>query len=352
MCRSFVDPTAAAIRVFVGILLLAGWCQASEPEASETQASKTSLSAIQSQTTHAELGITQITLRNGMRVCLKPTTFEEDEVLIRLTAKGGYAALPATQRAAGELAPQIAWESGLDGMSTDKLSALIYEHSIELYVKVLPYDRIIEGTTEAGGIKVFFDLVKRYSTQKQFTREGFDKISQMARDMIRSRTEERSSPVEEWMRVVHTQDVAALKPLSLQDLNTMEFERAKQFFEEYFSNPEDFICVVVGNFDVEAIAPLVSTYLGAIPTKSSNPAKSSAPAPAFPEGTVIKRIPSPGSTESLARLTFPRTPQRPQTAAYGCVDGSNSRDAPARCAGSKERCSSRTDCYPRTASLP
>lgn len=287
---------------FVGILLMAMWSEAL------TEAVQPAESAIQSQTTYPELGITQMTLRNGMRICLKPTTFEEDEILIRLTAKGGYATLPAAQRAAGELAAQIAWESGLEGMSTDKLTALIYEHSIELYAKVLPYHRIIEGTTESGGVKVFFDLIKRYSTQKQFTREGFDKISQMAREMIRSRIEAHSSPIEEWMRAVHTQDVAALKPLSLQELNTMEFERAKQFFEEYFTNPADFTCVIVGNFDVEAIAPLVNTYLGALPPKSQTPAMISVAAPAFPEGTVIKRIPAPGAVESLARLTFPLAP--------------------------------------------
>ncbi|MCE5317253.1 MAG: insulinase family protein [Parachlamydia sp.] len=261
-------------------------------------------SPIREQSTYQPLGITQIILNNGMRFCLKPTNFEEDEVLIRLTASGGYAALPAAQRAAGELSAQMAWESGLEGMSTDKLTALIYEHSIELYAKVLPYHRILEGTTEAGGIKVFFDLVKGYSAEKKLTREGFDRISKVARELVRLREQARSSPAEEWSRLVHTQDVAALRPLTLQDLNSMEFARAKQFFEEYFTNPADFVCVVVGNFKVEEIVPLLVEDFGDIPSKGPTQLSAAEP-PAFPDRTFTKRIPAPGSKECLARLTFP-----------------------------------------------
>lgn len=268
---------------------------------------------IKDQGAYQPLGITQVTLTNGMRICLKPTNFEEDEILIRLTAPGGYAALPPAQRAAGELSAQMAWESGLEGMTTDKLTALTYEHSIELYAKVLPYHRILEGTTETGGIKLFFELVKGYSTEKKLTREGFDKISKVARELIRLREHARSSPAEEWSRLVHSQDVVALKPLTLKDLNTMEFSRAQKFFEDYFSNPADFVCVIVGNFEVEAIIPLAAEAFGSIPSQGPTQI-AAAPAPAFPPRAFTKRIAAPGSKECLARLTFPlaaiETPQQ------------------------------------------
>lgn len=269
-------------------------------------------SSIKEKSTYKPLGITQVTLTNGMRICLKPTLFEEDEVLIRLTAPGGYAALPASQRAAAELSAQMAWESGLEGRSTDKLTALIYEHSIELYAKVLPYHRILEGTTESEGTKIFFDLVKGYSTEKKLTREGFERISKVAKELVRLREQARSSPAEEWSRLVHTQGVVPLKPLTLQDLNTMELARAQQFFAEYFSNPADFVCVIVGNFDVEAIIPQLVEDFGGIPSKGPTQL-ASAPPPAFPERTLTKRIPAPGSKECLARITFPLAPiQNPQ----------------------------------------
>ncbi len=264
-------------------------------------------SNILSQTAQPSLGIVELKLNNGMRVCLKPTAFDEDEVLIRFTARGGYADLPPDQRASGELAAQVAWESGLEGVSTDKLSALIYEHAIELYGKVMPYHRVIEGTTDVGGIECFFDLAKRYSTQKHFTREGFERVICNNREMIQAYERARLSPFEEWSRLVHTQEVAALKPLSLQDLSSMDFDRAKQFFEDYFSNPADFVCVIVGNFEVEKIVPLVSSYLGAIPIKNATRQHINQP-PQFPEGVWIKRIPACYETESLASLTFPLAP--------------------------------------------
>lgn len=262
---------------------------------------------IQSQTARPELGITEVTLTNGMRVCFKPTQFDEDEILIRLTARGGYASLPPSQRAAGELAALVAWESGLEGMSTDLLTAKIYEHSIELYVKVLPFHRVIEGATDSEGVAFFFDLAQRYATQKQLTHEGFNRVVAKEKEILKSKEQGRGSSLEEWSRLVHTQDIAALKPLSLQDLTSMEFDRAKQFFEEYFSNPAEFVCVVVGNFELEKLLPIVSRTLGAIPAKSS--AAFSPQWPQFPEGVTIRGIPS-SEKESLASLTYPLQPIR------------------------------------------
>ncbi|MCE5319066.1 MAG: insulinase family protein [Parachlamydia sp.] len=81
------------------------------------------------------------------------------------------------------------------------------------------------------------------------------------------REQARSTPAEEWSRLVHTQDVEALRPLTLQDLNSMEFARAQAFFAEYFSNPADFVCVIVGNFKIEEIVPVLVEDFGDIPSK-------------------------------------------------------------------------------------
>lgn len=266
-----------------------------------------SASVIISKKTIDELGITEVILDNGLRLCFKPTAYEEDEVLIRLTAEGGYAALSPAQRAAGELAAEMAWESGLEGMTTDQLTALIYAHSIELYAKILPYHRIIEGTTDKGGVELFFDLVKRYSLQKHFTREGFDKIVKKTKEFLRHREASRCSAKEEWMRAVHTQDVGVLNPLTLKDLDTMEFDQVKQFLEGYFFNPADFTCVIVGHFDLDEILSLACKYLGDVPRKERTTPMQAGSSPAFAEGVTKKRICSKDS-ESHARLTFPLAP--------------------------------------------
>ena len=45
--------------------------------------------AIVCEKTLPDLGVTEITLANGVRVILKPTTFKKDEVLFSATSPGG-----------------------------------------------------------------------------------------------------------------------------------------------------------------------------------------------------------------------------------------------------------------------
>ena len=52
---------------------------------------------------YSDLKITELVLKNGMRVVLKHTD-DDSEISIRLAAAGGYAAMSADHRASGELA--------------------------------------------------------------------------------------------------------------------------------------------------------------------------------------------------------------------------------------------------------
>lgn len=252
-----------------------------------------------------ELGVTEWTLKNGMKVIVKPTDFESDEVFIRFTAPGGLTSLSPEDFAPADLAAQMAWESGLGHWNSDQVSVFLYEHSLEVQVKIQPYSRIIEGTADEDGIETYLELVNLYFSNRKFTKEGFDTVIAQTKETLKKKRSDFDATFEEAVRAANTKDVLMPYHIHLEDLEKINFNRAKKLYEMAYSNPGDFICVMVGNLDPEELKPLVNRYLGALPTKGKSEWPVFKRNLVFADGVIQKVVPIHTRADSLTRVTLP-----------------------------------------------
>jgi zinc protease len=56
---------------------------------------------------------------------------------------------------------------------------------------------------------------------------------------------------------------------SAEDFNKVNVDRALEIYKERFGNASGFTFILVGSFDVNAIKPLIATYLGSLPSSST-----------------------------------------------------------------------------------
>jgi zinc protease len=251
------------------------------------------------------IAVTEYTLSNGMKVALKSTNFEDDEILIRLSSKGGYALFDENNRASAELSPQVFLESGFDGLTPDKLSVLLYETSTEFSVNLNAFSRSIESTCSMDSIETALKLMNLSLTKHEFTEKAFQSVVDRTKLSIKKRNVDFETTFQEAYMATNTGNLASLRPLSIADVNKADFTTTKKFFDFAFSNPEDFVAVIVGDFKEEEIIPLIEKYLATIP-KTSQSLNSDVPLKlAFPVGVTSKEIRNNRSGESLVRLTFP-----------------------------------------------
>lgn len=251
------------------------------------------------------VSVKELTLSNGMKVWLKPTNFEDDEILIRLSAKGGFSLFNESQRASAELAPQVFLESGFADLTPEKLSVLLYETSVDFSVNVKGFSRSLEASCPADGLETSLKLMNFTFTKRKFNESAFKTVINQANDSLRKRNLDYDSTFQEVYMATNTENLSALRHLSGADIRRADFITSRKFFDEAFSNPEEFVCVVVGDFKEEEIKPLLEKYLATIPStkqqfKSFHPFKVS-----FPKGVNSKEIAGQRLGESLVRLTFP-----------------------------------------------
>ena len=247
----------------------------------------------------------ELDLPNGMKVWLMPTEFEADEVFIKVAAFGGFASLPPADRFSGEMAALIAWESGIGNMSADQLSVFLYEHSLDLNLKITPFSRIIEGSSTKDELPTFLQCVRLFFTRQNFTEEGWKRAEALARDSLTKLTKDDDYLYETAFLQANTQNVDFLKPMIVSDLSKVHFETAKNFFFHSFSDPGEFACVITGSFDLEETRQNVLKYLGKIRVgrrRFDYVRKLSAP---FPPGITEKVVTLKGRSDSITRLTFP-----------------------------------------------
>lgn len=252
-------------------------------------------------------GIAQITLKNGMKVWLKPTQDEEDEVSLRMIAEGGYSLLPEDQRGSGEMATQVAFESGLGDLSSDQLSVLLYEESVEFNARILPFSREIEGGSRRGSLPTLLNIIRKYFMEQRFTKEAFNTVVRQNKEALKARGEDHKTYFEDNFKILNTQNYHFLKPFKLKYVENAELETIKDFFEFAFANPADFVCVIVGDFNQEEIVKVLEETLGSIPKKKPKMTLIKPTLPTFPNGVTTKVITYPGRNDSLARMTFPMT---------------------------------------------
>lgn len=261
--------------------------------------------SLQGLTAATDPEVTRATLKNGMRVWVKPTDFESEEVSIRLIAEGGFASLPEEQRYAGELAPAAVLESGFGDMDGDQLSALFYENSIEFSARVQPFSHLIEATLHSDSLEQALQICALYFTKQQMNEEGFKEVVKQTKEGLVYHLEEGRSVYEDAFRVLNTQDYSPIRPLKPKHLDTARFEVARDFLEASLADPSRFVCIVLGDFDAAKLMPLLEKTLGSIPKKDSKVPLAQVTLPNFPKEVIHKVVSFYGRPDSIGRITFP-----------------------------------------------
>ncbi|BBI16570.1 insulinase family protein [Neochlamydia sp. S13] len=249
------------------------------------------------------LPISEWRLKNGMKVILKQTNDEENEISVRLVALGGYGSVEPEDRASAELAASVAMESGIGEWCPDKLAVLLYDQSIELNIKIEPFVRSIDASFPPESLEIFFTLVKKIFQQPRCTPEAFNHVLKSKKDELTRRGREVDS--DRLLKVIAVHEQHALNPLSFTDLKKARVSQSERFFRAAFSNPADFVCIIVGKVNPEKIKKLCSDSFSALDVQKIDQKFILPHYKKAPKVRVTKIHHLPHNQESLVYLSLP-----------------------------------------------
>lgn len=216
-----------------------------------------------------EIGLTELTLSNGIKVVLKPTDFKNDQIMFSANSKGGTSLATDEKFRSAEIASQLISSSGISEFDENQLSKLLTGKVVGVNPYISTYREGIRGSASPKDIETALQLTHLYFTAPRKDANVFKTQLDELRTVLANRTTQPSAVYQDTVTAVLSGYKKRAQTISLEDINKINLEEAVSFYKERFANAGDFIFTFVGNFKVEELKPLLATYLGSLPASAS-----------------------------------------------------------------------------------
>lgn len=207
----------------------------------------------------------ELTLSNGIKVILKPTTFKNNEILIRGFAPGGTSLYEDTDYPTASRAASLVNASGLGQLNTSELKKYLAGKRVNISPNIAERTQGIGGSTDKEGLQIAFEMIYGYFTEPRIEDDIFQSSLQRELSLMENRENNPSFVFSEAITTSLYGDNVRRVPASREDVQEISKERALEIFKDRFADASNFTFTIVGAFTEEEILPHIEKYLAALP---------------------------------------------------------------------------------------
>ncbi|KAF9615719.1 hypothetical protein IFM89_026134 [Coptis chinensis] len=212
------------------------------------------------------VGVHELLLSNGMRVCYKCTDFLDDQVLFSGFTYGGLSEVPEDEHFSCSMASTIAGEIGVFGYKPTVLMDMLAGKRAEVGTKIGAYMRSFSADCSPTDLETGLQLVYQLFTTNVVPGEEEVKIvMEMAEEAIHAQERDPYTAFANRVRELNYGNSFFFRPIKISDLQKVDPRKACEYFNSCFKDPSSFTVLIVGNLDPSVALPLILQYLGGIP---------------------------------------------------------------------------------------
>ena len=258
---------------------------------------------VTSQRTIEEVGVTEITLGNGVRVVMKPTDFKEDEVRFTAFSPGGSSLVSDSAYFEASNAAALVIRSGVGAFGRSELQKRLAGQVVSVSPYISELEEGLRGSASPDDLKTLFQLIRLYFTNPRADSSAFSAWQSELRAQLSNRSASPQAAFQDSVRAALYGDHPRRGTPTVSMVNSLNFPQAIDIYQERFADAGDFTFIFVGNFDTERLKELARTYLGTLP---STPRQESwrDVAPDLAKGVVTKTARKGQDARSLVALFF------------------------------------------------
>ena len=212
------------------------------------------------------LGTTEWTLKNGIKVVVKPTTFKADEVQIRMVSQSGISALSDEDYNTGKYLSLVMSQMGVGKFSSTELRKQLSGKSASSGVSPDDYTTTVVGSGSPKDLETIFQLVNLRFTSPRFNEDDFNAVLGQYISYVENI---KSSPdfkaSSEQIKSLYNNSPRR-QQISTEVLQSINYQRVEPIYRQLLANAADFTVYIVGNVELQTLKPLVEKYIGSLPT--------------------------------------------------------------------------------------
>jgi zinc protease len=213
------------------------------------------------------LGLTHLTLSNGVKVILKPTDFRNDQVLLGAVRYGGQTLFDEQDIANARHASAVVATMGLKEFSPLDLRKVLAGKSAALNLRLGSYTDMVSGGAGASDVETMLQILwlkfAGVRRDEDLYKSYIGKLAEMTRNRLAQPRERFGDTI---VATLYNNHPYAPHEVRAEDVAKVSLERSIEIYRQRFSSARGMTFVLVGSFDVAAIKPLLATYIASLPT--------------------------------------------------------------------------------------
>ncbi|HYU34004.1 MAG TPA: insulinase family protein [Thermoanaerobaculia bacterium] len=217
-----------------------------------------------------ELGVTEWKLSNGVRVILKPTSAQRDEILLTAFSPGGHSLVPDEDFPSALFAATVIGEGGVGSFDKVTLEKALAGSTARVEPYITELEEGVQGTASTADAETLFQLVYLTITQPRKDPDTFRSLQTLLRSAVQNRLAEPEAVFADRMKEAMTQHHPRWQPITSEWIDKIDLDKAEQIYRDRFADAGDFTFILVGNVSPSKLKPLVLTWLGSLPSTGRN----------------------------------------------------------------------------------
>ncbi|HEX2606314.1 MAG TPA: insulinase family protein, partial [Flavisolibacter sp.] len=218
------------------------------------------------ETKNEKLGITDLSLSNGVTVTLKPTNFKNDQILMDAWRQGGFQRFPLREKDQVKHAAEVVAEMGVKDLSPTDLEKFLSGKTVEVHPYLNDHEEGIEGNSSVKDFETFLQLVNLYFTQPRKDEGLFRSFVTKQKGVIPFLKDNPQYFYQDTLAKIIYGSNPWISVLPTEaEYNQLNADSALALYKQIFGNADGMHFTFVGNVDPEKAKPLLEKYLGSLP---------------------------------------------------------------------------------------
>ncbi|HEX7081979.1 MAG TPA: insulinase family protein [Gammaproteobacteria bacterium] len=248
-------------------------------------------------------GLTEWELGNGVLVVLKPTDFDDDEVVFRGILPGGLSLASDEDLIAARTAVPVIMAGGLGELDANALQRVLTGKAVRVDPVITDSEVGVSGRASVQDLETMFKLIYLRFTAPRADERAFAAVQNQLRLVLANRDNDPAVALNDAFTRLMTRNHPRARPMTAEMVDRMSLERSLAFYRDRFADASGATFVFVGAFDLDTIRPLVERYIGGLPAAGKAEAWRDHGL-RWPEGVVEETVRKGLEPRSQTRIAF------------------------------------------------
>ena len=221
---------------------------------------------IVSEKSYGKFGVTEIVLSNGMKVYVKSTDYQADQITMSMRGEGG------TSVYGNEDIPNFAFlsgsitEAGVGDFTATRLRKALAGKSLKLAPSITSEGQRITGTSSVKDLETMLQLAHLYFTAPRKDSMAFEGMMNRNLSLLKNRNASSKVVYNDSLSATLYDHNVRMAPVTVEIAKKADYNRIFEIYRERFSDASNFKTVFIGKVDMAQLRPLLCQYLATLPS--------------------------------------------------------------------------------------